>query len=77
MSEGSLLHAIREEPEEDGPRLKFADWLEVNQQAERAEWIRASWELAHIAYGNERWGKAVERELAAFRVCKPAWWEWL
>ena len=75
MDDRSLLDAIREDPDDDGPRLRYADWLEANQQPERAEWIRASCEFAHIPYGDERWDKAIEREMAAFGACKPAWWE--
>jgi uncharacterized protein (TIGR02996 family) len=32
--------AIREAPEEDGPRLVYADWLEEQGEADRAEFIR-------------------------------------
>jgi uncharacterized protein (TIGR02996 family) len=41
MSDGDLLlAAIREHPEEDTPRLVYADWLEENGQPDRAELIR-------------------------------------
>ncbi|HJZ56263.1 MAG TPA: TIGR02996 domain-containing protein, partial [Gemmataceae bacterium] len=47
--EHALLAAIREHPEEDTPRLVYADWLdEQGGQAnrDRAEYIRAAVELA-------------------------------
>jgi uncharacterized protein (TIGR02996 family) len=49
--EEALLADIREHPEEDGPRLVYADWLEEQAapgdgRAERAELIRAQMELA-------------------------------
>ena len=47
MSDASaLLAAIRAAPEDDAPRLVYADWLEEHGQPERAEFIRAQCELA-------------------------------
>ncbi|MBN9119791.1 MAG: TIGR02996 domain-containing protein, partial [Planctomycetes bacterium] len=45
----ALLAAIRANPEEDTPRLMFADWLDEHGQPERAEFIRAQCELARLA----------------------------
>src|SRR5690242_10580803 len=42
----AFLQAILEAPEEDGPRLIYADWLEENGDPERAEFIRAQVEIA-------------------------------
>lgn len=42
----ALLAAIREHPEEDTPRLMYADWLEEHGERERAEFIRVQCELA-------------------------------
>jgi uncharacterized protein (TIGR02996 family) len=42
----ALLRAIGEHPEEDTPRLMYADWLEENGQPERADFVRAQVELA-------------------------------
>jgi uncharacterized protein (TIGR02996 family) len=41
-----LLQAIRAMPEDDAPRLIYADWLEENHQPERAEFIRVQCRLA-------------------------------
>jgi uncharacterized protein (TIGR02996 family) len=38
--ESALLAAILAHPDEDTPRLMFADWLDENGQPERAEFIR-------------------------------------
>src|SRR5205823_3796441 len=46
--EVGLLRAIRATPEEDTPRLAYADWLEENGQPERAEFIRLQCRLATI-----------------------------
>ena len=36
----AFLSAIRENPDDDTPRLAFADWLTENGEAERGEFIR-------------------------------------
>src|SRR4051812_5169077 len=38
--EAGLLAAILAHPDEDTPRLMYADWLQENGQPERAEFIR-------------------------------------
>jgi uncharacterized protein (TIGR02996 family) len=42
----ALLAAIRAQPDEDTPRLVYADWLDENDRPERAAFIRAQVELA-------------------------------
>src|SRR5947208_2588940 len=44
--EAALLAAIRANPDEDTPRLVYADWLDENEQAPRAEFIRLQIQLA-------------------------------
>jgi uncharacterized protein (TIGR02996 family) len=46
-SEG-LLRDILDDPEDDGPRLIYADWLEEHDQPDRAEFIRVQVEKAHL-----------------------------
>jgi uncharacterized protein (TIGR02996 family) len=46
--EAALLAAIRTELEEDTPRLAYADWLDENNRAARAEFIRVQIELARV-----------------------------
>src|SRR5262245_1243255 len=41
-----FLATIRESPDEDGPRLIYADWLEEQGECDRAEFIRVQCELA-------------------------------
>ena len=45
-SDEAFLHAICENPQDDAPRLIYADWLEEHGQLERTEFIRAQIELA-------------------------------
>ena len=47
MNDGAaLIKAIITNPDEDTPRLVYADWLEENGQALRAEFIRLQIKLA-------------------------------
>ena len=48
-AEQGLLSAICESPEDDTPRLVYADWLEEHDQPQRAEFIRAQCALATMA----------------------------
>src|SRR5262245_51996028 len=43
-----LLDGIRQHPEDDLPRLVYADWLEDNGQPERAELIRVQIVLSRL-----------------------------
>ncbi len=43
----SLLAAILAHPEEDTPRLMFADWLKDNGDTDRGEFVRLQVEAAH------------------------------
>lgn len=42
----ALLRTVAAEPEEDSPRLVFADWCQENGQWDRAEFIRLEIEIA-------------------------------
>jgi uncharacterized protein (TIGR02996 family) len=44
--EEAILQDVLEHPSDDTPRLVYADWLEENDQPERAEFIRLQVELA-------------------------------
>ncbi len=39
-TENSFLHGVCEAPDDDSPRLVFADWFEDNGQSERAELLQ-------------------------------------
>src|SRR5262249_17672416 len=43
-----LLHEILSSPDEDLPRLVYADWLEEHGDADRAEFIRVQCALARL-----------------------------
>lgn len=48
MTGEKLLRAILERPEDDTPRLVYADWLVDNGQPERGEFVRVQLELAKL-----------------------------
>ena len=50
--ERALLAAIVAHPDEDTPRLVYADWLQEHDRPERAEYIRLSIQLANLRYGD-------------------------
>ena len=46
--EAALLAAIRTHPDEDTPRLVYADWLQEHDRADRAEFLRLQCEVARL-----------------------------
>src|SRR4051812_43183757 len=44
----AFLQSIRDEPDDDVPRLIYADWLEEHGRPEHAEFIRLQCELARL-----------------------------
>jgi len=50
----ALLAAVLEFPEQDAPRLIYADWLDEHGDAARAEFIRVSVELEWRPYSERR-----------------------
>lgn len=45
MTEDVFVRAVLADPEDDGPRLIFADWLDEQGEGERAEFIRVQCRL--------------------------------
>jgi uncharacterized protein (TIGR02996 family) len=72
-SEAAFLRAIRDDPDDDTPRLVFADWLEEHGdpvRAARGELMRVQCELARWVPDLRRRTQLLEREqrlLAAYR----------
>lgn len=52
MNEGAFLQTIRENPDDDGPRLVYADWLEERGDP-LGEFIRVQCELARVEEGGD------------------------
>ncbi len=69
----SLYRAILAEPEDDGLRLIYADWLEENGRAERAEFIRVQMELARIGNAGPRWKVLRADEKKLWSIHRESW----
>src|SRR5208282_4785763 len=68
----ALLHTIIDHPDDDMPRLVYADWLEENGQAERAEFTRLK-----IGLEGETGDKRNEMEQRAGQLLRQHRREWL
>jgi uncharacterized protein (TIGR02996 family) len=70
----AFLQAIRDAPDDDAPRLIYADWLEEHGQEARAELIRVQCELARPATDRERVAALGAR---AWRLLVENWGAWV
>jgi uncharacterized protein (TIGR02996 family) len=70
--EEAFLADIREHPDDDAPRLIFADWLDENGDADRAEFIRL-----RIAHHRERWSGTDPRHLRSLELLTKHWSDWV
>jgi uncharacterized protein (TIGR02996 family) len=69
----AFLAAIREQPDDDGPRLVYADWLDDHGQADRAEFIRVQCERARGVAGP----RAEALLHRAHELLRAHWEEWV
>ncbi len=86
MSHAAFLHAIRETPDADLPRLVYADWLDENGDPARAEFLRVQCELATRPDHDPLYRELEDREHELLSEHEPAWagelpkyateWEW-
>jgi uncharacterized protein (TIGR02996 family) len=53
-AEAAFLRAIFDQPEEDGPRLVYADWLDERGEADRAELIRVQCRLESMPHTDRK-----------------------
>jgi uncharacterized protein (TIGR02996 family) len=54
IPENAFLQAVIADPDDDAPRLIYADWLDEQGQSERAEFIRVQCELVRLPVGSAR-----------------------
>ena len=64
-----MLAKIRANPEDDAPRLVFADWLEEHGEADLAAFIRLEIERDHFPYGDARWKQLHSQTIALRKQC--------
>jgi uncharacterized protein (TIGR02996 family) len=74
MSEGDdLYRAVLDSPEDDAPRLIYADWLDEHGRPDRAEFIRLQCAMDRIPPGTARWKPLFERAQRLEREGRVAW----
>ena len=76
----ALLRTILEAPDDDAPRLVFADWLEENGDPERAAFIRRQCEEEALPFGDpariallRRWVELLSRNRERWLTEIPEW----
>jgi len=60
-TENAFLRAILADPDDDAPRLIYADWLDEHGDADRAEFIRVQVELSRTSPSEIGWGRLSAR----------------
>ncbi len=75
LQQPQLLQAIVENPEDDTPRLVYADWLEENGDPERAEFIRVQCDLARLPRHDPAYPELLAREEELLAEHKKKWAE--
>ena len=73
MSHDPFLRAIAAAPDDDLPRLVYADWLDEHGDPDRAEFIRAQCELARLPDDDPRRPGLEDREHDLLAEYEPAW----
>lgn len=73
LNEQAFLETIFEQPEDDGPRLVYADWLEEHGQTARAELIRVQIELPRATPRSRERTALAKREKALLAEHKADW----
>jgi uncharacterized protein (TIGR02996 family) len=69
----ALLRAIAAHPEEDTPRLMYADWLEESGRPDRAEFVRVQVEMSRFGANDPARRPWVVRNLQFLRDHVPRW----
>jgi uncharacterized protein (TIGR02996 family) len=73
MTDGDALYqAILAAPDDDAPRLVWADWLDEHGQPDRAEFVRLQCELANLDPGDRRIDELTE-QFGRLTVNREAW----
>jgi uncharacterized protein (TIGR02996 family) len=72
-TERAFLADIVQHPDDDAPRLVFADWLEDQGDSARAEFIRVQCELARLDSADERYPDLNVRQLQLLAEHERDW----
>jgi uncharacterized protein (TIGR02996 family) len=71
--EDALMRAVIAEPDDDAPRLIYADWLDEHGESERAEFIRVQIAAAGLSLKDPRLPPLWRREGQLLRRNREAW----
>ena len=71
----AILQDILDHPDDDVPRLVYADWLDEHHQPERAEFIRVQVRLAALPEGDDERLELGRRERQLLREHYERWLE--
>jgi uncharacterized protein (TIGR02996 family) len=71
--EEALLRAVWDAPNDDAPRLVYADWLDEHGNADRAEFIRVQCERTGADPTDARYSKLERREAALWKKHRVKW----
>src|SRR5438309_3057056 len=69
-----FLAAIRRDPDDDAPRLVYADWLDEHGDPDRAEFIRAEVEMARLPYDHPRRRQLRDQANAIWKCHGERWY---
>ena len=69
----ALLAAIIDSPDDDLPRLAYADWLEESSRPLRAEFVRLQVELPRLPHDDPRRPRLKDREQVLLRKHERDW----
>lgn len=69
----ALFQAILAAPDDDAPRLVFADWLDENGEPDRAEFIRVQCRSARLPFYDPEYPRLVERAQELIVRHRRAW----
>jgi len=73
----ALLRAVLAAPDDDAPRLVYADWLEEHGDGARATFIRAQVELARLAADDSARAALAQTEQTLLQANRMTWKAWL
>jgi len=74
MTDGDdLYRAVLDSPEDDAPRLIYADWLDEHGRGERAQFIRLQCAMDRVPAGTARWKPLFEKAQRLEREWRVVW----
>src|SRR6478736_3270237 len=73
----ALLRAVLAAPDDDAPRLIYADWLDEHGDPARAAFIRTQIEIARRPSSQARLVQLKQAESTLLRANRDAWTAWV